>query len=137
MTPSEFIGLRVLENAGRCRNRATAIVPLMVMEKGKRANVQNEPGGRVSLTIIVRDEQENLPRCFESVRGVFDEIVVLNTGSKVRTVEIARSFGTRVLGFITVTFSITRDNRLITISEELNFDQSSVTHNMNGNKELC
>jgi hypothetical protein len=38
---------------------------------------------------------------------------------------------------ITVEFSRTRDNRLITISPEGVFDHSSVTHNMNGSKELC
>jgi hypothetical protein len=37
---------------------------------------------RVSLTMIVRDEQKNLSVCLESVRGVFDEIVVVDTGSK-------------------------------------------------------
>ena len=52
---------------------------------------------RVSLTMIVRDEEKNLRRCLESVRGVFDEIVVLDTGSKDRTIEIARSF---VRGFL-------------------------------------
>ena len=48
---------------------------------------------RVSLTMIVRDEERNLPHCLESVRGVFDEIVVLDTGSRDRTVEIARRSG--------------------------------------------
>ena len=43
---------------------------------------------RVSLTMIVRDEEKNLPHALESVRGVFDEIVVLDTGSRDRTVEI-------------------------------------------------
>ena len=43
--------------------------------------------------MIARDEQNNLPRCLASVRGLFDEIVVLDTGSKDRTIEIARSFG--------------------------------------------
>ncbi len=57
---------------------------------------------RVSLTMIVRDEQKNLPHALESVRGVFDEIVVLDTGSKDRTVEIARSFGARVFDFVWV-----------------------------------
>ena len=57
------------------------------------------PNVRVSLTMIVRDEQENLPRCLGSVRGLFDEIVVVDTGSKDRTVEIARSFGARVFHF--------------------------------------
>ena len=57
---------------------------------------------RVSLTMIVRDEEKNLPHCLESVRGVFDEIVVLDTGSRDRTVEIARSFGARVFDFVWV-----------------------------------
>ena len=56
-------------------------------------------GARVSLTMIVRDEEENLANCLESVRGVFDEIVVVDTGSQDRTVEIARSFGARVFDF--------------------------------------
>ena len=34
--------------------------------------------------------------CLESVRGVFDEIVVVDTGSTDRTIEIARSFGAKV-----------------------------------------
>ena len=52
--------------------------------------------------MIVRDEEKNLPQCLESVRGVFDEIVVLDTGSKDRTIEIARSFGARVFDFVWV-----------------------------------
>ena len=57
---------------------------------------------RVSLTMILRDEEKNLPNCLESVRGVFDEIVVLDTGSRDRTIEIARSFGARVFDFVWV-----------------------------------
>jgi tetratricopeptide (TPR) repeat protein len=57
---------------------------------------------RVSLTMIVKNEEANLPRCLESVRGLFDEIIVLDTGSTDRTVEIARSFGARVFDFVWV-----------------------------------
>ncbi len=49
---------------------------------------------RVSLTMIVRDEEENLPHCLGSVHGLVDEIV-----SKDRTIEITRSFGARVFHF--------------------------------------
>ncbi len=49
--------------------------------------------------MIVRDEEDNLPRCLRSVRWVFDEIVVVDTGSVDRTREIAREFGARVVEF--------------------------------------
>jgi GT2 family glycosyltransferase len=59
------------------------------------------PAGRpsVSLTMIVRDEEANLPSCLDSAAGLFDEIVVVDTGSKDRTREIARSFGAKVFEF--------------------------------------
>jgi glycosyltransferase involved in cell wall biosynthesis/tetratricopeptide (TPR) repeat protein len=61
------------------------------------------PGrARVSLTLITRDEEKNLPRCLESVRGIFDEIVVVDTGSVDRTREIAREYGARVFDFLWV-----------------------------------
>ncbi len=49
--------------------------------------------------MIVRDEQDHLPQCLESVRGVFDEIVVVDTGSVDRTKAIAAEFGARVFDF--------------------------------------
>ncbi len=54
---------------------------------------------RVSLTMIVRNEEKNLPHCLESVEGLFQEIVVVDTGSTDRTREIAREFGARVFDF--------------------------------------
>ncbi len=57
---------------------------------------------RVSLTMIVRNEEHNLGHCLESAKGLFDETIVLDTGSKDRTVEIARSFGARVFDFVWV-----------------------------------
>jgi glycosyltransferase involved in cell wall biosynthesis len=57
---------------------------------------------RVSLTMIVKNEEKNIGTCLESVRGVFDEIVVVDTGSTDRTIEIARSFGARVFDFVWV-----------------------------------
>jgi glycosyltransferase involved in cell wall biosynthesis len=57
---------------------------------------------KVSLTMIVRDEEKNLSACLASVRGAFDEIIVVDTGSIDRTAEIARSFGARVFDFVWV-----------------------------------
>ncbi|MEK7392357.1 MAG: glycosyltransferase family 2 protein [Fibrobacterota bacterium] len=53
---------------------------------------------RLSACLITRDEDGTLPRCLSSLSGVVDEICLLDTGSKDRTVEIARSFGA-VVGF--------------------------------------
>ena len=65
-----------------------------------------EPGpsrpARVSLTMIVRDEEANLPACLGSARGLFDEVVVVDTGSADRTREIAREHGARVFDFVWV-----------------------------------
>lgn len=60
---------------------------------------ETRPKPRISLTMIVKNEETNLPNALESVRGLFDEIVVVDTGSTDRTVEIARSFGARVFDF--------------------------------------
>ncbi len=48
------------------------------------------------LAMIVRNAEKDLPRCLDSVRDLVDSIVVVDTGSVDRTVEIARSYGARV-----------------------------------------
>jgi glycosyltransferase involved in cell wall biosynthesis len=47
----------------------------------------------------VKNEQENLQRCLASVEEVFDEIIVVDTGSTDRTKEIARELGAKVFDF--------------------------------------
>jgi len=49
--------------------------------------------------MIVKDEEANLVACIESVRTLVDEIVVVDTGSRDGTVELARALGARVFSF--------------------------------------
>jgi hypothetical protein len=49
--------------------------------------------------MIVRNEEHNLPACLTSAADLFDEIVIVDTGSNDRTIEIARSFGAKVFEF--------------------------------------
>lgn len=48
---------------------------------------------RLSLSMIVRDEEASLGACLSSVRGFVDEMVVVDTGSRDDTVAIARGAG--------------------------------------------
>lgn len=52
---------------------------------------------RLSVVMIVKDEERYLAECLQSVKEVADEIVVVDTGSTDRSVEIARSFGAKVI----------------------------------------
>ena len=54
---------------------------------------------KISLCMIVKDEEAVLARCLESVRSLVDEIVVLDTGSTDRTAEIAAKYANVVETF--------------------------------------
>lgn len=54
-------------------------------------------GGTISLCMIVKNEEKNLPRCLRSLLPVVDELVIADTGSIDRTCEIAAIFGARVI----------------------------------------
>jgi glycosyltransferase involved in cell wall biosynthesis len=50
----------------------------------------------LSVAIITKDEEERLPVCLKSV-AFADQILVVDSGSRDKTVELARSFGATVL----------------------------------------
>lgn len=47
--------------------------------------------------MIVKDEEKYIERCLESVKGIFDEIVIVDTGSQDKTISLAKSFGARIV----------------------------------------
>lgn len=57
------------------------------------------PAARISLCLIVRDEEALLRGCLASAADHVDEIIVVDTGSEDGTVAIARSFGAAVHEF--------------------------------------
>ncbi len=50
----------------------------------------------LSLCMIVRNEQEFLPDCLESVKTIVNQIVIVDTGSDDNGVEIAKKYGAEV-----------------------------------------
>jgi len=59
---------------------------------------------RFSVCTITLNEEEDLPRALDSVRGVADEIVVVDCGSKDRTQQIAREHGAAFFGRVCTSY---------------------------------
>jgi len=53
----------------------------------------------LTISLIVRNEEHSLGRCLDSVQGLADEIVVVDTGSTDGTREVAAGRGARVFDF--------------------------------------
>lgn len=53
----------------------------------------------ISLVMIAKNEERCIARCLNSLKQAVDEIIVIDTGSTDRTIEIARSFDAKVLHF--------------------------------------
>ncbi|MBM4053765.1 MAG: DUF4071 domain-containing protein [Planctomycetes bacterium] len=50
----------------------------------------------ISACMIVKNEEKFLPQCLESIKDAVDEIIIVDTGSTDKTVDIAKSFGAKV-----------------------------------------
>ena len=48
---------------------------------------------KISLAMIVKNEEDVLRECLNSVRSIVDEIVLVDTGSEDNTINIAKEFG--------------------------------------------
>jgi glycosyltransferase involved in cell wall biosynthesis/predicted O-methyltransferase YrrM len=76
--------------------------PGLVTDNTPRSVVRLLPPDRrplVTLCIIARNEERNLPACLRSAAGLFGQVVVVDTGSADRTRDIAREFGAEVYDF--------------------------------------
>ncbi|MCA9038438.1 MAG: glycosyltransferase, partial [Planctomycetaceae bacterium] len=54
---------------------------------------------RLSLCMIVRDNEDTIEACLDSIYPWVDEIIVVDTGSRDRTPDICRRFGARMFEF--------------------------------------
>lgn len=54
---------------------------------------------QLTLSMIVKNEEKYLRECLESVRGIADEIVIVDTGSTDNTIAIAEEFNAKIFHF--------------------------------------
>jgi len=74
-----------------------ALRTLDVRARRVAAAARPATGLTLSLCMIVKDEEAMLGQCLAAVRDAVDEMIVVDTGSTDRTVEIAQEHGARVL----------------------------------------
>ena len=96
-----------------CAQRLIELTPQWKMAKQIHASLSKGSNGRVSaidwtplpprterprlsVCLIVKDEEDNIGRCLASIKPIAWQIVVVDTGSSDRTVEIAKAFGAEV-----------------------------------------
>ncbi len=54
---------------------------------------------KISLSMIVKNEEKYLRGCLESVKGIVDELVIVDTGSNDNTLKIAEEFGAKLYNY--------------------------------------
>ena len=63
----------------------------------KKVTAQSKSKLKITACYIVKNEEKNLSRSIESLKTAVDEIVVVDTGSTDKTIEIAKSYGAKVI----------------------------------------
>ena len=72
---------------------------------------------KLSLYIVAMNEERRLPKTLDSVRGLVDEIVIVDSGSTDKTEEIAKSYGARFIY-----------NKWESIGHQVSFAEQQCTH---------
>ncbi len=95
---SSYVNLNVLYTSQNRHKEATAVIQQGLKQAPESAQLRQLAGSRgtgstVSVCMIVKNEEEFLPRCLKSVAPFADEIIVVDTGSEDRTVAIAEEHG--------------------------------------------
>ena len=71
----------------------------------------------LSVVLAVYNEENNLSACLDSIKGIADEIVVVDGSSEDKTVEIAKKFGARV--------KITTNKPIFHINKQMAIDMTT------------
>lgn len=92
LTDYLFCRAKIAKKLGVANDFDAELAAKNVRKAGKWQPTPNIGTG-ISAILIVKNEERFLEACLASLKGVVDEIVVVDTGSTDNTVEIAKSYG--------------------------------------------
>ena len=87
------------EKTVRSQNNKALIKPIAVNPDFVPWNTYNPNAPLLSMAMMVKNEEEFLEDALNSAKGLVDELVVVDTGSSDRTVEIAKAHGAKVFHY--------------------------------------
>lgn len=101
---SNYINLALLLSSLGRNTEATEIVEIGLKNVPQSAGLRSIVGktsqrATISVCMIVKNEEKFLPQCLKSIQGMADEIILVDTGSEDRTIEIAEEFDCRIFHF--------------------------------------
>jgi glycosyltransferase involved in cell wall biosynthesis len=70
---------------------------MVILSKQSKQHEDKVASAKLSVTIVAQDEERIIGKTLAAVRRLADEIIVLDSGSTDKTVEIAKSYGARVI----------------------------------------
>ena len=59
--------------------------------------INPKPALKISACYMVKNEEKNLPRSIDSIKNQVDEMVIVDTGSTDKTINIAKSYGAKII----------------------------------------
>ncbi|MHB1740676.1 MAG: glycosyltransferase, partial [Actinomycetes bacterium] len=95
--PDAFVSFEPLRRAGRVVVAEESLVAHVGHERCALIEPEDLQAPLLSACLIVKDEEELLGGCLDSLAGLVDEVVVYDTGSTDRTCEVAAAHGARVV----------------------------------------
>src|SRR5204863_5400745 len=85
------------QRAGESLEQASAAAAETALPTTAASSAEPDALPRLSLCMIVKNEERFLRNCLESVKDIVDEMVIVDTGSTDSTLDIAREYGAKVI----------------------------------------
>jgi glycosyltransferase involved in cell wall biosynthesis len=96
-----FALLHAYELLGQSHKREETQRRMQLVYPNLAANANQQPNDSIMLSVcmIVKNEEGALPACLESIKGIWDELIIVDTGSTDKTTQIATQYGAQVHHF--------------------------------------